>query len=265
MKSIALFISGEFGLELIDLVARNPNSYLVHLIVINGEDKYSTDYHNQVLAHPYVLRNQTRVKSYSEGLLLDEEIRGYLGQTSLGISALFGHVFPAAFLENISFKLINLHPSLLPIGRGSDPVAWGIIEDRDHGSTIHEIDAGLDSGKIVSQERIFTDLSMTAGEVYLCALSSLKSQLAHLLENEFLDLRAKNQDGPASYHKSSQLRELREGLITNGADLEKSVRIIQALTFNDGRAARVKLANGEIWELRISCTRIVSEDLECKI
>ena len=265
MKSITLFINGDFGLEIIDLVTRNPNAYLVHLIVINGENKYSRDYHNQVIAHPYVLRNQTRVEIYSERLFLDEEISGYLGQTSVGISALFGHMFPAAFLENISFKLINLHPSLLPIGRGSDPIAWGIIEDRDHGATIHEIDAALDTGKIISQEQIFTDLSMTAGEIYLSALGSLKSQLSHLLDNEFLNSKTKDQDGPASYHESSQLRELREGLITNGADLEKSVRIIQALTFSDGRAARVKLASGEIWELRISCTRIVSEDLECKI
>jgi len=49
---------------------------------------------------------------------------------------------------------VNLHPSLLPDGRGPEPVfwtfRWGLAET---GVTIHVVDAGFDTGPIVAQRR----------------------------------------------------------------------------------------------------------------
>jgi phosphoribosylglycinamide formyltransferase-1 len=53
------------------------------------------------------------------------------------------------------FKVINSHPSLLPLFPGAhavrDALAAGATES---GTTIHWVDAGLDTGEIIAQERL---------------------------------------------------------------------------------------------------------------
>lgn len=49
---------------------------------------------------------------------------------------------------------LNAHPGLLPEVRGSASVAWAIHLDEPVGCTCHFIDAGIDTGPIVSRRRI---------------------------------------------------------------------------------------------------------------
>ena len=52
-------------------------------------------------------------------------------------------------------KAINIHCSVLPKNRGCNPYQWGIINmDTYAGVTIHEVDKGIDTGKIISQKKI---------------------------------------------------------------------------------------------------------------
>lgn len=51
--------------------------------------------------------------------------------------------------------VLNIHPSLLPQGRGPDPVFWVYRRGvRDTGVTVHLMDDGLDTGPILAQQRI---------------------------------------------------------------------------------------------------------------
>jgi methionyl-tRNA formyltransferase len=55
-------------------------------------------------------------------------------------------------------KYVNIHPSCLPDLRGIDPVIGSILFRRDSGATCHVMDAGIDTGPIISQVRIpYTD------------------------------------------------------------------------------------------------------------
>jgi methionyl-tRNA formyltransferase len=45
----------------------------------------------------------------------------------------------------------NLHPGLLPWGRGVYPVFWALWEGTPAGATLHEVVAALDAGPIVDQ------------------------------------------------------------------------------------------------------------------
>lgn len=49
---------------------------------------------------------------------------------------------------------LNAHPGLLPEVRGSASVAWAIATDQKVGCTCHFIDAGVDTGPIVSRREI---------------------------------------------------------------------------------------------------------------
>ena len=68
------------------------------------------------------------------------------------VVAAFGQILPPAVLDLPPGGCINIHASLLPRWRGAAPVAAAILAgDLETGVTIMKMDAGLDSGPILSQ------------------------------------------------------------------------------------------------------------------
>lgn len=53
------------------------------------------------------------------------------------------------YLSKYKNRMINIHLSLLPWGRGADPNFWAWFDNTPHGASIHYIDSGIDSGPIV--------------------------------------------------------------------------------------------------------------------
>lgn len=49
---------------------------------------------------------------------------------------------------------LNAHPGLLPDVRGSSSVAWSLFLDLPVGSTVHLVDAGIDTGPIVLRRQL---------------------------------------------------------------------------------------------------------------
>lgn len=68
------------------------------------------------------------------------------------VVAAYGFILPDAVLEMPRLGCINLHFSLLPRYRGAAPVQWALIDGLGKtGVTIMQIEAGLDSGPVLSQ------------------------------------------------------------------------------------------------------------------
>ena len=63
-------------------------------------------------------------------------------------------------------KIVNLHPSFLPWGRGYNPNFWSIRLGFPHGVSLHIIDEGIDSGEIIAQTRLSYSESDTLKETY---------------------------------------------------------------------------------------------------
>jgi len=64
----------------------------------------------------------------------------------------YGQILPPAILELPRHGCLNVHTSLLPRYRGAAPIQWAIANgDTETGVTIMMMDAGLDTGPIVSQ------------------------------------------------------------------------------------------------------------------
>jgi methionyl-tRNA formyltransferase len=75
-------------------------------------------------------------------------------EPDLLVLADYGQIVPAGLLELVHGTL-NVHPSLLPRHRGATPVPAAILAgDRETGVTVLRMDAGVDTGPIVAQERI---------------------------------------------------------------------------------------------------------------
>lgn len=62
-------------------------------------------------------------------------------------------IVPAGFLELPKLGTLNAHPGWLPDYRGLDSAVWAVIDGRFDrvGSTLHLVDAGIDTGPIVAR------------------------------------------------------------------------------------------------------------------
>jgi methionyl-tRNA formyltransferase len=70
------------------------------------------------------------------------------------VVAAYGQILPQTLLDIPKFGCLNVHTSLLPKYRGAAPIQWAILNgDAETGVTIMKMDAGLDTGAIVSEER----------------------------------------------------------------------------------------------------------------
>jgi formyltetrahydrofolate-dependent phosphoribosylglycinamide formyltransferase len=67
----------------------------------------------------------------------------------------FMRILSAGFTERWAGKLLNIHPSLLPLHRGLHTHQRAIeAGDAEHGCTVHFVTPGLDEGPTILQSRI---------------------------------------------------------------------------------------------------------------
>jgi methionyl-tRNA formyltransferase len=254
-KSILLFINGELGLELFEYVLSDPDSEISG-IVLNSENKRPLDYLARIEEIRLEHQRNFPVLTFENGLWTSEQFDSVLAFTNLGVVALFGHLIPQEIISKLSPNLVNLHPSLLPLGRGADPVAWAIMERGKQGATIHVVEETLDTGPIILQTEIPTNFGMSSGQVYRLATEELLS-LYKKFHEIWPDLPPfREQVGPQTYHTSSELECLREEILIDSQSTENILRVVQALSFNDGRAMRIRIKGGEIWEIRLTARQI---------
>ncbi len=68
--------------------------------------------------------------------------------------AAYGQILHQSLLDLPRYGCLNVHTSLLPKYRGAAPIQWAILNDEpETGVTIMKMDAGLDTGDILTQQR----------------------------------------------------------------------------------------------------------------
>jgi methionyl-tRNA formyltransferase len=66
----------------------------------------------------------------------------------------YGQILPQSVLDLPKHGCLNVHTSLLPKYRGAAPIQWAIANgETETGVTIMQMDAGLDTGPMLSQAR----------------------------------------------------------------------------------------------------------------
>jgi methionyl-tRNA formyltransferase len=84
---------------------------------------------------------------------------------SCGLSVHYQRIVPATLIERYD-GLWNLHPGLLPWGRGMFPVFWALWEGTPAGATLHELVEALDAGPIVAQREVTILPGDTGGSLH---------------------------------------------------------------------------------------------------
>lgn len=92
--------------------------------------------------------------------------------------ACFTRRLPPALLALPRLGCLNAHPSLLPDNRGPDPLFWTLHAGAtETGVTIHLIDADLDTGPILTQQRV----ALAEGETEETLEARLAALAGHLM------------------------------------------------------------------------------------
>jgi phosphoribosylglycinamide formyltransferase 1 len=106
-------------------------------------------------------------------------------KADLVVLAGFMRVLPAEFVAALSPNLINLHPSLLPLYPGAhavrDALAAGATET---GTTVHVVDAGVDTGPVVAQRAVAINPNETEESLH----ARIREQEHELLVSTVLDI-----------------------------------------------------------------------------
>ncbi len=82
------------------------------------------------------------------------------------VVAAYGQILPQSLLDIPKNGSLNVHASLLPRWRGAAPIQAAILHgDEQSGVTIMQMDAGLDTGPILSQQSIKVAADETGGSL----------------------------------------------------------------------------------------------------
>lgn len=149
----------KFALQTLDILYKDENINLK--LVVSGKDKRRS-------------RNKfspTPVKKYAEdnGIMVEtpdsvntEDFVNMLKDLEIDyiVVVAFGQLIKDVLLDNFKDKIINLHPSLLPLYRGASPMQFTLLNgDEKTATTAMLIEKAMDSGDILIQREMDIDPS----------------------------------------------------------------------------------------------------------
>ena len=89
---------------------------------------------------------------------VSDDIINSLAQEGCDVLITAGYRYKIPDLTNTPIKGINIHPTLLPLGRGVWPVPWTILtQQRKTGITIHKLTSNFDTGDILLRKEFAVD------------------------------------------------------------------------------------------------------------
>ena len=163
------------------------------------------------------------------------------------VVAAYGLLLPPWALDAAPGGALNIHASLLPRWRGAAPIQRALLAgDRETGITIMRMDAGLDTGPMLAQERVAVSAEDDAQSLHdKLALLGARMIVAALDEASAGGARAVPQPAEgATYARKIEKRETEIDWRRSAAEIERAVR---ALRPTPGAAARLRGAPIKIW------------------
>lgn len=167
------------------------------------------------------------------------------------VVAAYGLILPPPVLEIAPLGALNIHASLLPRWRGAAPIQRALLAgDRETGITIMRMDAGLDTGPIVSREpaaihgdddaqTLHDRLADLGASMIVAALADLTAGRARLMPQP---------ETGATYARKIGKSDAQVDWRVDSAGIE---RLVRALRPQPGAATRWRNETLKIWVARL--------------
>lgn len=153
MVKVAVFASGN-GSNFQNLVEKSEGkNYLIELLIVDKEDAYVIKRAKELNIPCYIVIP----KKFLNKSDYEKKIIEILKENKIELIALAGYmrIISLVLLKAYENKIINIHPSYLPNFPGKESIKDAFEEKvKETGVTIHYVDEGIDSGKIIHQEKI---------------------------------------------------------------------------------------------------------------
>lgn len=184
--------SGDIGVPVLQSLLSNPQHEVVGLVTQPdkpvGRHQTLTPTAIKAAALDYIAQKNKALPIFQPARLRkDEDTIAQLQALKPDLMVVFayGQILPQVVLDIPSIACLNIHASLLPQYRGAAPIQASIANgDNESGLTIMHMDAGLDTGDILYQEKIPLHHRETGGSLHdqfaILAPSVLETALTQL-------------------------------------------------------------------------------------
>ena len=149
---IAFFGNSEFSLIVLWELKKNG---VVPELIITTPDKPQGRKMVLTPTPTKVWAEENSVECIEPEKLKDENFLAKIKDYNLFVVASYGKIIPNVVIDIPKYKVLNIHPSLLPKYRGPSPLQQQILNDeKDVGTSIMLIDEQIDHGAIVAQKKV---------------------------------------------------------------------------------------------------------------
>ena len=149
--NVGVFISGRGSnlKELIKYSKKNNTNWKIKLVISNKKEAKGLSYAKKNKIINYAIENKKPQ--------FEKKALRYLKKNKINLLCLAGfmRILSKEFIKKSKFKIINIHPSLLPKYKGLKTHERAMkAGDKYTGSTVHYVTAKLDSGKKILQTKV---------------------------------------------------------------------------------------------------------------
>ena len=190
MNNIAIFASGTGSnfLAIHQAIKEKTLNASISLFVSDKPNSVSAKMALELGLNVYIFNS----KSYKNKKEYEVEILQKLRQENITLIVLAGYmkIIGKTILDEYERRIINIHPSLLPLYKGKDAIAQAYNDNAlKTGVTIHYVDKGIDTGDIISQEeiKIYPEYSLSdiEREIHKVEHSLYSKTIQKLLEEQY--------------------------------------------------------------------------------
>ena len=148
-------------------------------------------------------------------------------EADIFVVAAFGQILSKEILDMPRYGCVNIHASLLPKYRGAAPIQWAVIDgEEETGVTIQQMNEGVDTGDILSQEVVKLDKKETGASLFdklaVCGAELIVRTLAEIEKGSVIPVK---QDESKSTHAKKLHKEIgRLDFSQDAIVLERKIR-----------------------------------------
>lgn len=159
MVRVAVFASGNGGnfQSIVETSRKDVNrSYNIELLIVDKKNAFAIERAKNLEVPYYVVS----LKDFSSKKEYEEKIIEILKDNNIELIALAGYmkIVSETLLKAYENKIVNIHPAYLPNFPGKDGIGDAFRAGASEtGVTIHYVDEGVDSGKIIYQEKLIIE------------------------------------------------------------------------------------------------------------
>jgi len=169
----------------------------------------------------------------------------------VGFSIHSKQIFPKELVDLV--RCINVHPGYNPENRGWYPQVFSLIDGSDGGATIHLMDAEIDHGPILVQERVYAQSTDTSKDFYErildCEIRLFAMNFDRLVSADYRGHEVKSE---GNYNSIKDFRDMCQIDLNEVTTFRQAINKLRALTHppyknaffidNEGKKIYLKLS-----------------------